>query len=250
MDTMSPEEFDVAGPPPGDAAPRRRRQVRPLTIVLAVLVIAGALYAANNERVIASARMRVGPTRHGPVALNGSTVTIRKIETFRNPLEYALSYEPGAEFEFGFNLAVDGSKTVTVLSVEPAQPYGVDLTGRFLGRGNFNELMGASPTAGVTAFRPFTLKPGEFRWVEFRYKSFDCGPTPAVGVRSRGNTTTIRFRVNGRHRTNYVYMRFSLAFVGFPSCKAYASVRQERRRAGRPETVTDDAVGISGLPRN
>lgn len=250
MDTMSREQFEDEGRP-ADGADRRRRRVRPLTIVLAVTVIAGALYAANNEREVTNARVRFGTASQSPTALNGSTVAVREIDTLSNPTEYALTYSPGAEFGFGFNLAVDGSEAVTVLSVEPVQPYGVDLTGRFLGRGNFNERMGASPTAGVTSFRPFTLKPGEFRWVDFRFKFFDCGPTPEEqgGIaETGGHIMTIRFKVNDRHRTNEVPMPWSLAFTGMPSCRAYDSVRQERLEAGRPSTVTDDAVGISGLP--
>lgn len=248
MDTISPEHDRHEVASPDEAAHRRARRGRLVALALAVVVVAGVAYAANNERAIDATRVRQGTASKWPEGVNGSPVPMREISTLNYGDEWAISYLPGGEFQYGFNLTVEGSRPVTITSVEPVQPYGVDLIGRFLGRGDRNEVMGGSPTAGVTPFRPFTLRPRQYRWVGFRFRFFDCGPSSGPDGFTGGRDMVVRFKVDGRTRSNVTPLPWALAFEGIPSCDAYDIAVNNRRLEGKPTSVADDAVGVSGLP--
>lgn len=244
MDRISPDREQER--PPVDPPGRRRRRGRAAALILGLVAASAGAFAAVNNEEVRESRVRTGTSSFPPKAVDGA-LPISQTSTFSWGDEWLVSYRPAGELRFGFNLMVEGSEPVTVLSVEPVQPYGVDLIGRFLGRGDGNDFTGGSAERTMP-FRSFRLTPGEFRFVEFRYRFFDCGPPASNAAVVSGTKMTIRFKAGDRTRTTVESMPWSIAFKDIPSCEAYGDERQKRRLAGRPETVTEDAVGFAGIP--
>ena len=108
-----------------------------------------------------------------------------------------VAYEPGGKMHGFFGLYNQGRRTVRI---EAVPPEGVR-DWAFDGAAVSEKWQTASAGGDYTPFRPFTLRPGETRYVRLDFSRATCDPAGLQDGSSRVDSLPVRYRVLGRTRT-------------------------------------------------
>lgn len=171
---------------------RAERLVIAAAVVLAACVVAVAAWVANYQPISAG----------GAVSTTGFAA-----ETGGQPPNYIARWTEGGGFVIGTQLVNDGRFAVTVRSI--------DLPSRDIDPpwDNWRITMStgdrdSTPTLGQSPLAPFTLEPGEHRWIWIR-GDFEVCPTPfVVGGRIGFAAVDVAFETFGFGRQDVVPLGF------------------------------------------
>ena len=192
-----PDDIAVAHPRP--RRPRRRAPGARTVVGLAVIgLTAGGLWWQQA--------VTAGP---GLVFDGGANVfrspqggDLTGIERWENSFgtDVDVAYEPGGKIHGFFGLYNRGRRTVRIEAVPPEGFY----YWAFDGAAVSEKWQTASAGGDYTPFRPFTLRPGETRYVRLDFHQATCDIAGLRAGSSRVDSLRVRYRVLGRTRSTDV----------------------------------------------
>lgn len=146
----------------------------------------------------------LGPGGVGGVGMPGGADPAehqqRQTDDFEHRYETVFTYRSGATFRTGFSVANTGRHTVRITGVSPIGAWFLARERATVGVGDLYGPGGGVPPNRTVPLRPFTLAPGDYRWIEVEYQFGPCPPGPNQGTSSSWGSQEVEYTVLGVHR--------------------------------------------------
>lgn len=221
---------------------RWRRWRRWILVLVGLLVLGLAVSAAL---LVSRDYVRRG----GGYGVDGTDVG--STDTYVTKDELVVPFRPETSFEVHMNIINNGPLPVTITNLPPVGGYYWDATAVLTGPGTTRNELGGGFVSDeeLIPFRPFTLQPGEIRWVEWRYRFIDCDlPRPEVGDnagRMSWDRQEVEYRLFGIPRRGDLDLHHYVVPLGAEgTCPGRSDEMLQRRLAGLPRFVERCAPGI------
>jgi hypothetical protein len=173
----------------------RRRWFRLAGVVVAVGLAGGGVWwhqaVTADPGLVFDGAPNVFATPQG-----GDMTGITRVENSLGT-DVDVDYRADARLYGYFGLYNDGARTVTIEAIPPEGFYYWAFDGAAVSDNPHTALVGRD----YTPFRPFTLRPGQTRYVRLDFRQATCDPAGLQDGSSRVDSLPVRYRVLGRTRT-------------------------------------------------
>lgn len=174
---------------------RRRRWLRVLGVVVAVGVAGGGVWwqqaVTADPGLVFDGGANVFRNPQG-----GDLTGITRVENSFGT-DVNVDYEAGGEIHGFFGLYNRGKRSVRIEAVPPEGFYYWAFDGAAMSKNWRTAFAGGA----FTPLRPFTLRPGQTRYVRLDFHQATCDPAGLQDGSSRVDSLPVRYRVLGRTRT-------------------------------------------------
>lgn len=214
-------------------------------VVLLVLVL-----AVGGDRLLGMWSYDAVEAGHS----SGWTVDgVRANETTTVGNEVVLAYAADGEFTYSFHLANEGDRTVRVKALPGDVRFPFASATVWTSPPGPND-GGAEPDR-LRPFRPFTLKPDQAVWVEYRYKLIPCPAPEGASSRTGFRTQPITYKVGLFTKTRRYELPNGIAVEGVPpgDCrpskfgKGGGSERVRQGQSGADSVMVTDSMTTFSL---